>query len=304
MARFVLEDTGETWCPPVEATIGRSRLCTLFLGSPDISNAHASLRWRGGWWELKDLGSRNGTYISGERIKPGATCGLESDAVIQFGATERLTVENLDPPPPMAQRLDSGEWVFGSGRMLPLPDEQTPVLSVVSGAQGQWSSESDQDAREVKHGDVVQADGATWQLYLPQDSSLVTEAKRQALSIATSKFLFDVSRDGESIRLVIDTPLAQVDLDVRAHHEVALLLAREREKDSDNGLPAADQGWVYHDELAKMLRTERSHVNVAIYRLRKQLGEADFEDAVEVIERRRQSGQLRLGTANITFKRA
>lgn len=35
----------------------------------DASGSHAELRWRGGRWILQDLGSRNGTFVHGQRVE-------------------------------------------------------------------------------------------------------------------------------------------------------------------------------------------------------------------------------------------
>jgi pSer/pThr/pTyr-binding forkhead associated (FHA) protein len=62
---------------PTGVTIGRSRKCDVVLDDPNVSRQHAEIRPRGGSWVLSDLGSTNGTGLSGRRLhgtevlKPG-----------------------------------------------------------------------------------------------------------------------------------------------------------------------------------------------------------------------------------------
>lgn len=51
-----------------EVTVGRSSGCTLVLEDDFASGAHARLIRRGTDWYLEDLDSRNGTFLSGQRI--------------------------------------------------------------------------------------------------------------------------------------------------------------------------------------------------------------------------------------------
>jgi hypothetical protein len=61
----------------------------------DASGRHAELRREGGRWFVVDVGSRNGTYLDGERIQRAP---LESGSVLEFGkGGPRLKVEILRP---------------------------------------------------------------------------------------------------------------------------------------------------------------------------------------------------------------
>lgn len=45
--------------------VGRAPDCDLVLGHPSVSRAHAELRQEDGAWRLRDLGSKNGTFVDG-----------------------------------------------------------------------------------------------------------------------------------------------------------------------------------------------------------------------------------------------
>jgi predicted component of type VI protein secretion system len=51
-----------------ELVVGRSTFCTMVLDDASVSRVHASLRRVGDLIELVDLGSRNGTFVNGERV--------------------------------------------------------------------------------------------------------------------------------------------------------------------------------------------------------------------------------------------
>jgi hypothetical protein len=49
--------------------VGRSPICDLVLDDRTVSRRHAELRRDGGAWVLADLGSTNGTWVNGWRIR-------------------------------------------------------------------------------------------------------------------------------------------------------------------------------------------------------------------------------------------
>ncbi len=106
---------------------------------------------------------------------------------------------------------------------------------------------------------------------------------------------FHVSLDEEHVCLKIHDTRHVLDLGERSHHYALLILARMRLVDAQRQLDGHLQGWVDLDRLAKMLGLEPAHLNIQIFRMRKQLAEAQPAGApvLEVIERRR--GSLRFG---------
>jgi pSer/pThr/pTyr-binding forkhead associated (FHA) protein len=59
--------------------IGRTAPSNLCLQDPKVSSAHARLRWTGAGWELRDLGSTNGTFVDGSAHLPVVTRILQGN---------------------------------------------------------------------------------------------------------------------------------------------------------------------------------------------------------------------------------
>lgn len=73
-------------------TLGRAETCTLRLRDPLASKTHAEISVRDGHYEVKDLGSRNGSYVNDKRLE-GPTA-LEDGDIVRVGATRvRFRVE-------------------------------------------------------------------------------------------------------------------------------------------------------------------------------------------------------------------
>ncbi|MCA8996809.1 MAG: FHA domain-containing protein [Planctomycetaceae bacterium] len=48
--------------------IGRRSSCDIVLPFPNVSSQHCELELLNGYWQIRDLGSRNGIKINGERV--------------------------------------------------------------------------------------------------------------------------------------------------------------------------------------------------------------------------------------------
>jgi pSer/pThr/pTyr-binding forkhead associated (FHA) protein len=66
-----------------QTVVGRHPDCDLIIEEPYVSSEHAQLTPTSGRWQVKDLGSTNGTYVNGRTvIQPEE---IEPGDLIQFG---------------------------------------------------------------------------------------------------------------------------------------------------------------------------------------------------------------------------
>ncbi len=72
-----------------EMLIGRASAAKVELVDPSVSRRHATISIVNGVPVVRDLGSRNGTFVNGERVR---SCTLKNGDVLTFGNTE-LRVE-------------------------------------------------------------------------------------------------------------------------------------------------------------------------------------------------------------------
>lgn len=69
--------------PPGGAVIGRASSNEIVIRSEQASRQHARITWTNSGWELEDLGSRNGTFLNGQRLTESILLG-DAD-VIEVG---------------------------------------------------------------------------------------------------------------------------------------------------------------------------------------------------------------------------
>jgi hypothetical protein len=284
---------------PSSALVGRAATCWLRLEGRFASSEHAKLWFTGQTWTLRDLGSKNGTFVDGQRLEVGASVVLSPGSRIGFGEVEPgYEVRDVDPPRAMAQDVESGEVIEGERDLLALPGEDMPQLVLYPGASS-WLSESDAgEVRQVEDLDVVRVDSRVFRLYLP-GSIDATPMVDVAFSLQNASFRFSVSRDEE--RVAIDLMLRGREvarLESGEYGYLLLTLARARQEDGHR--PPDERGWRSVDELCRMLRVDAAALNVAIHRARKRVAGTRLVGAPAVVEVKR--GARRLGTERIEVR--
>ncbi len=125
-ARYALEGVdevvvgrGATRSATREKEAGLTRLVLRFP-DPLMSSTHAKLaRGPGGAWEVTDLGSTNGTYVSGAKTERSA---LEDGELFELGSTLFIVRPSLPTPPDAPAVVESTSLagrVHGFGTLLP-----------------------------------------------------------------------------------------------------------------------------------------------------------------------------------------
>ncbi len=106
-------------------TIGRGQDCDLVLPDTQVSRHHAELRRHGDQWLVVDLGSTNGTFVGGARLRPNEACPLLPGTPVQIGDTQ-LTLEE-EPSQPLASQGVSAPGRAPQGMRTPGMEAESVV---------------------------------------------------------------------------------------------------------------------------------------------------------------------------------
>jgi Nif-specific regulatory protein len=88
--------------PTEENRIGRDPECAIALGDPLCSRVHAVVLQESGVWHIRDAGSRNGTFVNGQKVDDAA---LADGNHVRLGSTE-FEFHLSDQPPTLDSATD------------------------------------------------------------------------------------------------------------------------------------------------------------------------------------------------------
>jgi hypothetical protein len=294
-----------TW----DCVVGRAGppMCALALEDADVSGMHATIRWAGGAWELKDLGSRNGTYVDGQRLETGATRALREGSRIAFGRVEReWELVDAGSPRVMVLPLEGGEPLFLEEELIGLPSADDPQATVYRGADGSWTLErADQAPTLLTDGGTFEVDGRLYRLSCPKVFvETVTGSSREgtpAPGMSSTRLTFSVSRDEEFVHILASVGGRDIDVGSRVYNFLLLTLARRRLQDAEQGFPDTSCGWIDQEDLSHDPTMAPPQLNLAVYRVRQQFIRLGVDNAAMVVERRSSPRQIRIGTRHLAI---
>ena len=276
---------------------------------PEVSKIHAVIEYQDDMWWLKDLSS-NGTWLNHKRLDKHKAVSLKKGDVVSLAGSNGTEYEVGDVGLPcdhlIPLRLEEHQAAIPLSRYNLLPSESAPEYSLVFQAQfNHWQLESVQASKPqhslVRDGDIIELAGSPWRLQSSANYAATLSLSPSVESIHEMGLCFNVSQDEESTRLSVQCSDQTIDLKVRSHHYLSLLLARKRIADMQRQLNEDSQGWLYTNELTKLLGIDEYHANIQIHRFRKQVADnlTSLADLDQLIERR--PGMLRLGCPNISI---
>lgn len=125
--QFTHDNKKPIWAMEKSFAIGRDSTNHLIIDSPDVASHHAKLLQRDDVFILKDMGSKTGTQVNGQRItQKNITCGDK----LRFGDIELEVIDPFEGQPSNYWSLIAdANWL--SGQEFPLnftPREQTLML--------------------------------------------------------------------------------------------------------------------------------------------------------------------------------
>ena len=75
-----------------QVTLGRSRENDLVVENPYVARSQATFTCRDGQWRIRDNGTRNGTYLNGQRLEPDGEYRIHPGDVLSFAKKEEAEV--------------------------------------------------------------------------------------------------------------------------------------------------------------------------------------------------------------------
>jgi len=290
-----------------EHVVGRGGppACSLTLDDHLVSGIHAAVRWTGSAWEVKDLGSRNGTFVDGRRLDVGASAPLRDRSRVAFGRLDReWELVDARTPRVMVVPIPAGEPLFFEQSSLSLPSNDDARASVYLDTEGTWTLErSGGLPSALQAGEVFDVDGRLYRLACPR--SLASTAiqpdptEGPARPITDAELTFSVSRDEEFVHVRVAVGSTEIDVGESVYNYLLLTLARRRVADAAAGFAETSCGWVDRDVLARDPTMGPQNLNLAVHRLRDQFSRAGIDDSTRLIERRTSTRQLRIGTGRL-----
>jgi pSer/pThr/pTyr-binding forkhead associated (FHA) protein len=302
----VLRLSGSSRRFPLEprCIVGRSVSVQLQLAHATVSAEHASIYFDGSEWKVRDLGSTNGTFLNGTAIDSRRSHVLQCRDRLSFGGVDQQSweIESLGPPGPSA-RMAGGEPLVGSRGVLWFPSPRSPDACVRFEA-GRWLLEGPSGLREVGNEERVVVGGVEYVLDLPvwqgEDWS-TSESTVDVLERSATRLVFSSSLDEEHVSLNVEVAGQSVSLGARSHNYPLLLLARRRLEDQARGIEPKESGWLYASDLRDLLALDRVALNLQLWRA-KQAFQSLSLPTDQLVERRPDSGQLRIGFERLVVK--
>jgi hypothetical protein len=279
-------------------------MCSLQIVETYVSAWHAAFRWTGSLWEVKDLGSRNGTFVNGQGLRVGQPCTIVRGDVVAFGEPgQDWQLANDEAPRPMVIPLGPGSPMILDGDVHALPSAEDPEATVFRGSDGLWRIERRSDVMtSLEDQTRFEIGGRAFRFACPVFTAPATTNEQPELR--GSCLVLAASRDGGRARLRVETPGATYDLGARPHHDVLLRLAQHRMADIQREVPDSSAGWTYEDDIVRELGIPAPQIHVDVFRLRKEIASLGILDPADVVERRPRAGQLRLGVRTFEIEDA
>ena len=257
---------------------------------------------------IRDLGSRNGTFVNGQRIPPGSPVPLNLADRLIFGDIDEQWVFGDDGPPgsmlvPMGE-TDGGIVMLGDVQAL--PSEASPHHTVFSNTDGTYVLEDEHGASTLlEHHRVIEIDGVRYRVHIDSGSDgAVPETRTGDWAMVSGEIEqvhigIRVAPDEESAALALTIDGIESELPPRAHLYLLAYLARLRITQTPpplvggSGEPDAF-GWLDCEIACRDLLVNREHLAQMVFRIRQDVKSVSSAVAKRIVDRQLR-GKMRIG---------
>lgn len=246
-------------------------------------------------WVLRDLGSKNGTFVHRRRVGSGDT-KLSRGDVLWFGDGRSAWV--FEPGPPcdllVVRAGRVGVAPLPSERLFAVPSPENPEATF-SRRGDQWLLETlGSDSAIVSDGQAFTASGLHYRVWV---SSLIapTEEVVGRRQLVDAILRLAKSLDGEEIQGELEVAEGRVALPTRVYLHLLTALCRFSVEDAAIHVPPSEIGWRYVDDVSRSLDLDPQSLNLYVHRARQDVGKLGFENPAGFIQRRSMTKQIRIG---------
>lgn len=282
----------------------RSSVVDTLMSAPEISKIHAVIKWDGEHWNISSLG-RNGSWLDKDLLTLGDNYRLKVGQVFYFAnlSSQSWRVENLDAPQNLLIGLSGQSETEVLTPYHLIPNQETPAGAIyLCNQQDHWvledytqqsDSHHEHSQRVLENNDVISLGHFQWQILLHDEPQPTVDLMKDNVDVSDCQFLFEVSLDEEHTELTLQYQHETVRLGERSHHYLLLYLARLKHEHAQRGIDYNNQGWVNNEQVARDLGLDIGHINIQIFRARKQISEAlpNILGVTQLLQRRR--GEVR-----------
>lgn len=302
MAKLLHKETKEIIILRSQHIFGRHPAgSNTILNNTESSRLHASIQWNGRDWSIQDT-SQNGTFVNGRKIPNGLKNELNKNDEIHFGSLDSpcWTFINDQEPKSLLVSTDPNAKTIELEGIIALPNEDSPQITIYQTLNQQWLYENQTGVTQLTHGSIVSIDDSSW-YFVSAETLESTNFLDQTQKPTPIEAQFTVSQNEEHISLKLIWNNQKINLGERVHHYLLLILARKQLEDNQAGIKASEQGWLDKDIICEETGLEETHINIQIYRLRKQLMQVQptAKTLLQIVERRRREIRLAVDTIKI-----
>lgn len=295
--------------------LGRGPENDVVITEQTVSSNHASAWVEGGQAWIKDLGSRNGTFVNDVRIQNPTPINYGDS--IRLGPDMELRVhgDGASAGPPLGLLVEdtssgvrfplrSDRFTIGGGEhdSLRIPHAPVQAATLLAFADGEvYIGDEDGEERPIQPGQTFTVAGRVLKLLALAPTYTATIEAEPARYPYTLKVTLDGVAGPEAM-IYDDTRDIAHRVDAENRAILLYVLGKQWLEDRDTGLPRPERGWCSDADVSvgiwgKRGTADANALHVLTHRLRRELKKAGFDPWF--IEKRRRALRVRVKSVEV-----